>query len=202
MHTDFGLIYALGMIAKLCAAEALLGAACILNMTQACLMDPRSKSHDMLPMLGVLSKVQQRQVKTPYTVDACIVDDQVTEKFAKYLCPFQTAVEFALMRCRHSANNMLALIGIYSSAVLLKKSESSLQAVSWVPDLTAAHSAMQELLQQLNVHGGKLLSQGTAAAFNHEGASLSQLAQAVLSGISVLRKAVQCNITKSNDAGL
>ena len=192
------------MNAKSCPADALLGAAFVLKITQSCLMAPGYQSHDRLPMLGVLSKVQQRQVKAFHILSIFVVDTLDNDKFAVNSASTQTAVNDTLLCCRHSANSMLALMGLHSSAVLLKQSESSKQAASWMSDLTAAQNAMQDLLQQLHVHEEQLLSQGRAAAtqVDREGAALSQLAQAVLSGISVLRKAAQCNITGSNDAGL
>ena len=105
--------------------------------------------------------------------------------------------DFALLCCRHPENQMLALVGLQTTAALLEHNAQGKAAdMAWVAHVTGAHSAMQDLLQQL--HAQEHMSDprhraaaGSADTDRKQAGSLVQLTQAVLSAICAVRKAVQ-----------
>lgn len=101
--------------------------------------------------------------------------------------------------CRHVADKWLAILSVPATAFLLKQSDSDgSNAHAWAKKLMKANATIKELLQQLQSRGsGKkparsaTAANGKAEVGSNEIANLCQLAHAVLSAISSLRKTVQ-----------
>ncbi len=111
--------------------------------------------------------------------------------------------------CRHDENRWLSILSVPATALLLKQSGGDgSNAHAWAENLMKANATIKELLQQLQSRrsGKKPARSATAAtgkaeAGSNEVANLCQLAHAVLSAISSLRKAVQGNAMQAPYSG-
>ena len=90
---------------------------------------------------------------------------------------------------------MLPLIGLQITSALLEQNcQEKPTEVAWVEHLAAAQSAIRDLVQQLQAHEHSLVPNSTASSRevdSKQAGNLIQLAQAVLSAICAVRKAVQ-----------
>ena len=86
----------------------------------------------------------------------------------------------------------MPLVGLKITAVLLEQNfQEKPTEVTWFEHLTAAHSALEDVLQQLQAQEQSVLPRRSGEVDSKQAGSLIQLAQTVLSAICNVRKAVQ-----------
>ncbi len=111
--------------------------------------------------------------------------------------------------CRHDGNRWLSILSVPATALLLKYSDGDgSNAYAWAESLMKANATIKELLQQLQSwRSGKKTARSTTAAKgkaeadSNEIANLCQLAHAVLSAISSLRKIAQASAMQAPSSG-